>query len=156
MHWKRAVIVALLSIVTVFSLMAYARRQNPMLLHLFADSSCTCSDYDEEVTGLTLLNPFRDRLPEAGANVFLEEIKQGRCPIMASNLSDDACAWLVDHRRVSEWKLISRQDHPQRASLYYKLTKFGAGPRYRLTGVGLVEVVETNGNWKASVFDAQF
>ena len=140
----------------VLTTLAWLFRQDPMLLHVLADSSCACSDYDEEVSGMTVLNPFRDRLPEISAKAFLEDIKQGRCPVMASDVTPAECGFLMKHRRVSEWKLISRRDKPRHRSLYYKLTKLGSEPRFRFTGVGFIEVVEVNGAWKVCGFDAEF
>jgi hypothetical protein len=76
-RWRRLGIIAFVSFGIIFTALAYTHRQNPMLLHIFADSSCACSDYDEEISGLTLLNPFRNPSPEASANNFLEDIRQG-------------------------------------------------------------------------------
>lgn len=155
-RWRILVPVMLLVTAFVFSSWAYMHRQNPMLVHLFADSSCACSDYDEETSGLTVLNPFRDRTPEASANAFFEDLKQGHCPAAAFVLSASECAFLMEHRRVSEWKLVNRQDKANQVSLYYKLTEFGSDRQYRFTGIGFIEVVKSNGNWKVSADDAQF
>jgi hypothetical protein len=47
---------------------------NPVLLHthiLTKDEYTSCGGYYEEVTGITLLNPFRSRAPERIADGFL-------------------------------------------------------------------------------------
>ena len=155
-RWRKLGIIALLSAGAGLTASAYIHRQDPMLLHLFADSSCACSDYDEEVSGLTVFNPFRDRSPEASADKFLGESRQGRCPVMASSINPSVCEFFMDHRRASEWKLVSRRDQPQQVSLYYKLTKLGVEPKYRFTGVGFIEVVELKAGWRVNGFDAQF
>ncbi len=151
-RWRRVGIVSLLSVAAVFSVLACVRHRYPVLLHLF--SSCACTDYSDEVTGLTVFNPLRDRSPEASANAFLEEIKKGRCPIMAPGTGPVDCAFLMSNRRSSEWRLKNRRDQPHRVSLYYQFTRFG-DTHERWSGEGTVEVVDTDGIWKAAAIDIQ-
>jgi hypothetical protein len=40
-------------------------RRKPVLFHIMAETGCACGDYHEEVTGLVIFNPLRDRLRES-------------------------------------------------------------------------------------------
>jgi len=151
--WRKLGIIVLISVTVVITFLACLRHRYPVLLHLF--SSCACTDYSDEVTGLTVFNPFRDRSPEAIANAFLEEIKQGRCPVMAPNNGPVDCSYLLN-RRFSEWRLKNRRDQSHRVSLFYQFTRFDSMPHERWTGEGMFEVVETDGAWKASAFDIEW
>jgi hypothetical protein len=141
----------------VFAYRAYIFRSNPVLFHLFADTNCACGDYQEELSGLVLFNPFRDRSPEAVADNFLEQAREGKC---AANTPEAAalCAYTLENHRVAAWRLANRQDKLHRVSLYYKLTKLGEenDSRYRFTGEGLVEVVNTNDGWKVAFYSSDF
>jgi hypothetical protein len=151
--WQKLGIIVLISVTAVLTTLACLRHRYPVLLHLF--SSCACTDYSDEVTGLTVFNPFRDRSPEASANAFLEEIKQGRCPVMAPNNGPVDCSYLLNRRRSSEWRLKNRRDQPHRISLFYQFTPLNSQPHERWAGEGMVEVVNTDGVWKASAFDVE-
>lgn len=141
----------------VFAHSAYIQHGNPVLFHLFADTDCACGDYQEEVSGLVLFNPFRDRSPEAVADNFLEQARKGKC---VANTPDAAalCAYTLQHHRVAAWRLANRQDQLHRVSLYYKLTELGeeGDSRYRLTGEGVVEVVDTDAGWKVAFYSSYF
>src|ERR1039458_5978162 len=79
-RWRKPAIVVLLSVVVVFSVLVCVRHRYPVLFHF--PGSCACTDYSEEVEGLTVFNPFRDRTPEVSANRFFEDKRDGHCPEM--------------------------------------------------------------------------
>ena len=148
---KRLAIVAPLIVIVILSALAYTRHRFPVLFHL--SGSCACTDYSEEVEGLTVFNPFRDRSPEVGADKFLDELKQGRPVVVASEFKQ--ANWL---RRLGkplpfEWRLRHRRDQPHRVSLYYQFTRLDGQSHERWGGEGVVEVVDTDGSWKVSDFD---
>jgi hypothetical protein len=131
---------------------AYGIRHTPVLLHVFAETDCACGDFHEEVTGLILLNPFRDTAPEKSAAKFLETIRRGQCPA-----DDSICRGSLDRHRASDWRLAYRRQQGGHVMLYYKLTKYGATePEYRLSGEGLVEVEKAGDGWKVVNYSSYF
>jgi hypothetical protein len=150
-RWRKLGVVTLLSVSVVLVGLACSRHRYPVLFHL--SGSCACTDYSEEVEGRTVLNPFRDRSPEASASAFLEGIRQGRPLVVAPDFSP--ADWLqMEHKPLAfEWRLRHRRDQAHRVSLYYQFTRLDGQPHGRWGGEGTVEVVEINGTWKASVFD---
>ena len=131
---------------------AYALRGRPILLHVMADSGCACGEYHEEVTGIVVRNPFRDVSPEQIGARFLEDLGNGRCAGSSS-----ICQYALPDHRVSEWRLVNRDDTPGRIQLFYKLTKYGELDRkYQLTGEGLIEVRPSNGTWTVTNYSSYF
>jgi hypothetical protein len=150
-RWRKPAIVVLLSVVVVFSVLVCVRHRYPVLFHF--PGSCACTDYSEEVEGLTVFNPFRDRTPEASASAFLEDLRQGRHGIVAPNFPP--ADWLNGAGKpfAFEWRLRYRRDQPHRVSLYYQFTRLSGEPVPRWSGEGTVEMVDINGVWRASHFD---
>jgi hypothetical protein len=58
---------------------AFGPLGTPVLLHIFAETGCACSEYREEVTGVTIQNRLWDTSPERSAAKFLEGLRNGRC-----------------------------------------------------------------------------
>jgi len=130
----------------------YLVRQRPILLHLFAETGCACGDYHEDVTGLIVRNPFRDRSAEKIGAEFLEGLRSGQCTADAS-----VCRYALDDHRVSGWRLATRQDFSDRVLLFYRLTKFAApDPKFRLTGEGMIEVRLAKGGWTVAGYSSYF
>jgi hypothetical protein len=131
---------------------AYTLRRRPILFHAFADTGCACGEYHAEVTGLIVRNPFRDSLPEQGAAMFLNELREGRCTADASLYQ-----YALDGHRVSDWRLVNRHDNGHGVLLFYKLTKYAApNPKYKLSGEGQIEVVPTHGSWTVANYSSYF
>jgi len=151
MRMKRLAIVAPLVVVVILSALACTRHQFPVLFHL--SGSCACTDYSEEAEGLTVFNPFRDRSPEAGADKFLDALRQGRPLAVASDFRQVDWLHSVGKPLAFEWRLRHRRDQGHRVSLYYQFTLLDGQPHARWGGEGVVEVVDTGGSWKASNFD---
>jgi hypothetical protein len=139
---------------------AYRVRREAVLLHMLADADCACGDYHEEVTGLVILNPFRDQAPERAALSFFERLRKGQCQTTPPDVVLDAqlCRYALDGHRVSNWKLMNRQDQDQNVVLYYKLTKLGAEnePHRNLTGEGAVGVTKIGGTWTVTGYSSYF
>jgi hypothetical protein len=130
----------------------FALHDSPILFHIFAETNCACGEYHEEVTGVTVRNPFRDRSPERSAEGFLEDLRNGRCTVDVM-----LCRYALEGHRVSDWRLANRRDRTDGVQLYYTLTKFAEpDPKYRLTGEGLIEVVRTEGRWTVTNYSSYF
>ena len=126
---------------------AWTRRSRPVWLELLHETDCACGDFHEEVTGYTLLNPFRDRTPERAVDSFFEQLKTGKC---GENVYAGVCQYATEEvRPVLRWKLMNRKDSAGRISLYYRLKGKSQPDRSLVAddiwGEGLVEV-QANGN----------
>jgi hypothetical protein len=150
-QWQKSALAALLLVVGVLSVLVCIRHRHPVLFHI--PGSCACTDYSEEVEGLTVFNPFRDRSPEASASAFLEDQRQGRHPVVAPNFPPTEWLQSVPRPWAFKWRLRYRRDEPHRVSLYYQFTRLSGEPVPRWSGEGTVEMVDINGGWKASHFD---
>jgi hypothetical protein len=117
-----------------------------------AESGCACGEYHEEVTGIVVRNPFRDVSPEQIGARFLKDLSDGRCAGSSS-----ICQYALPDHRVSEWRLVNRQDARDHIQLFYKLTKYGElDGKYKLTGEGLIEVEPSNGVWMVTKYSSYF
>jgi len=124
----------------------------PVLSHFFADTGCACGEFHEDVTGLVVFNPFRNKLPEQSASKFLEEVRSGKC-------SGDAavCQYALTNHRVSEWRLENARNVGKHEVLYYRLTHIGSSePRFRLTGEGAIEMMPSADGWKVVDYASYF
>jgi hypothetical protein len=150
-RWLRLGSVALLTVASVLFVLVCVRHRYPVLSHF--PGSCACTDYSEEIEGLTVFNPFRDRSPEASASAFLGDLRQGRHPIVAPDFTSAESLQDVPRPWAFEWRSRYRREQPHRVSLYYQFTRLSGDPDPRWAGEGTVEVVDTDGSWKASNFD---
>jgi hypothetical protein len=150
-HARRVTFVA--GFLAIVFLLAFALRNTPVLIHVFGETDCACGDYHGRVTGLIVLNPFRDRLPEERAAQFLEETRKGRCTVEAS-----LCKYALNGHRVSDWRLANREDRGGRVLLYYRLAKsvFPEPIYHGLTGEGVVEVKRTQNEWTVVSYSSYF
>ena len=118
--------------------------RRPVLVQLFGEGGCACGDFHEKVTGVVVRNPLRDRDPERAAGDFLDGLKADRCAG-----SEDLCGYALPLHRISDWRLVNREDVGDSERLYFKLTKYGtSNPGYDLTGEGMVQVERTKGGWQ--------
>jgi hypothetical protein len=150
-RWRIPAIVVVLSIAAVLCILVCTRHRYPVLFHI--SGSCACTDYSEEVEGWSVFNPFRDRSPEASADTFLEDLRQGRPLTVAPDFGPADWLHIVHNPVAFEWRLRHRRDQPHRVSLYYQFTRLDGKPYQRWSGEGTVAVVEMNGNWKTQTFD---
>jgi len=157
MRYPKRMIIAIIAVsIFAFVSLFIAIRKPPVLLHLFADTDCACGDYQQELSGIVLLNPLRDRTPERNVDSFFTELREGRCaPSTAGNTSLD-CSYALDGHRVSEWRLAYRRDNGDTVELYYKLTSLGAEPKFSLTGEGLVKAQHTKDAWHVTYYSSYF
>lgn len=83
----------------------------PVLLHtrVFAENDQWCGVFTEQVTGFTVLNPLRSRVPERAAEAFLRAASQGKC---LPEWNERTCNYIVTKRpvRAREWRLVYRFD----------------------------------------------
>jgi hypothetical protein len=146
-------LVLVLAIATALFLTTAFIWRKPVLFHILAETGCACGDFHEEVTGLALFNPFRNRSPERSAQKFLEGLRDGSC-----SADEPLCRYAMDGHRVSQWRLSNlREEDGNLAALYYKLTKLGVEEsKFRLTGEGMVELARTRDGWTVVNYSSYF
>src|SRR6266436_3757684 len=86
-------------------------------LQLFA-ASCPCPTFHEQVTGLIVLNPLRNRAPEKAATQFLSDLRKGKC-----NAEERTVPWLckdaLERRPVLDLRLRNRKGVGNTVMLFY-------------------------------------
>jgi hypothetical protein len=114
----RWVLIALAFLLIVVAVAFAHPRLSNSSLQLFADTNCACGDYQEDLSGIVILNPFRDRAPEDSATRFLSDLKNSKCAA-----TDPALCTYALHtaRPVLDWKLVNRRDTSELTSLFYRL-----------------------------------
>lgn len=127
------------------------RNQFPVLFHGF--SSCACTDYSYDVTGVTIFNPFRDHAPEQSADAFLNDLKSGRCSVNISTHIGFTCDHADEGIRDFEWKLRNIRYENHGVTLYYKFDKWLPEKYESFASEGIVELVQVDGAWKPTRFD---
>jgi hypothetical protein len=94
----------------------------PVLLHthiLTTPDYRSCGAYNEEGTGVTLLNPLRSRGPERVADRFMRALSKGMC---APEVGDKLCTFLKQHPlSSSEWRLANRTEFGRDTHIFYRL-----------------------------------
>ncbi len=129
-----------------------AIRSGPTLLRAFGDTGCACGDYHAKVTGLTILNPFRDRSPEIIANDFLADLRANKC-----SASQKLCGYALPEHRISDWRLVGREDTRGLVALFFKLTKYHApGLGYDMTGEGTIQLRQDARGWRVVFYSSYF
>src|SRR6266496_4200541 len=75
--------------------LVWALATKPVLLHthvLGRADDRSCDTYNEAGTGIAILNPFRSRLPEETANVFMRAASKAKC---SPGLSEALCGFVT-------------------------------------------------------------
>jgi hypothetical protein len=120
--------------------------RSPVLFHL--DGGCVCTDYSPEVEGFSFFNPLRNRAPEATADAFLRDVRDGRCPASAAPiLAADFCSTPRSYFHATVWKLKHRTDRPEGITLYYA---------FNGTGEGLLKLAGKDGSWVVTAAEAVY
>jgi hypothetical protein len=70
--FSAALLVVLMSTLT----WAGIHKTRPVLFQLFKETNCACGDYHQELSGFTVLNPFRDRAADRAVNMFLTAMQK--------------------------------------------------------------------------------
>lgn len=127
-------------------------------LQLFA-ASCPCPTFHEQVTGLIVLNPLRNRAPEKAAAQFLSELRKGQC-----NTEEGTVPWLckdaLERRPVLDLRLRNRRDVGNTVMLFY-LFKGQFRPDRDVDpedawGEGMVQVEHIGADWKVSNYGSRY
>jgi hypothetical protein len=117
------IIVAVSCFVTIF---AYVRRYDPVLMALDPDI--------RDDHGFQLLNPFRDKSPEAPAFAFLDKMKSGRCSTALEGIETDndrrisICRSESQHP-ITSWHLEARGWDRGRVLLRYRVKRLSGHKR---------------------------
>lgn len=124
----------------------------PVLVHthiLSKPDYRSCGAYNEEETGVTILNPFRARAPERVAEVFLRAASNAKC---LPDMPEDFCRF-VEKRPLpaTEWRLVNRRDSARMISLFYRLGwKSHELAKHDGCAIAEVDVERTGTGWQIS------
>jgi hypothetical protein len=131
---------------------AMALGHKPIIFHAFAERDCACGDFHDKVTGLVVRNPFRDLAPERAADSFLASLRANKCYV-----GNELCDYALPEHRVSDWRLVNRDDAGDSATLYFRLTKYGnLDQRYSLTGEGMIRLRKDTTGWRVLSYGSYF
>jgi hypothetical protein len=127
-------------------------------LQVFA-ASCPCPTFHEQVTGLIVLNPLRNRAPEEAATQFLSDLKNGKCDAEETSVPG-LCKAALDRRPVLDLKLRNRKDVGNTVMLFYLFKgKFrpdrGIDPE-DAWGEGMVQVERTGSEWRVTNYGSRY
>jgi len=133
----------------------WIKRKNLMLVHVFSDTSCACGDFHEEVSGLNILNPLRDRQPERAAEEFFHASSTGRCPTLYDT---GLCQYSETQGSVRGWKLVNAKRSSDGIDLFYKLdsSRRASTSQPSWTGEGCVHLIRIAGVWRVASYGAYF
>jgi hypothetical protein len=107
-----------------------------------------CGEYNEEATGITIMNPIRSRFQERVADAFLRAASNGEC---SPDVSEALCTFVKAGHSVParEWRLVNRRDSNGNITLFYRL--LGASQelqRHNGCEVARVDMEQNVATWK--------
>jgi hypothetical protein len=122
-------------------------------------ASCPCPTFHEEVTGLIVLNPLRDREPEKVASQFLADLRNGKCNADESTVPG-VCKAALERRPVLDLRLRNRKDASNAVVLFY-LFKGKFRPDRDIDpedawGEGIVQVKRIGTEWRVTNYGSRY
>ena len=143
-----------LSVVTLISRPHFSTSS----LQLFG-AACPCPTFHEEVTGLIVLNPLRDREPEKVALQFLSDVRNGKCNADESTVPG-LCKTALERRLVLDLRLRNRKDVSNAVVLFYRF-KGKFRPDRDIDpedawGEGMVQVERIGAEWKVTNYGSRY
>jgi len=107
---------------SAMALITWGFASKPVLPHthiLTKDDRQECGAYNQEGTGVTILNPFRSRAPERIADRFLRAASNADC---SPDLNEEFCKFVRKRPLPAKgWRLVYRRDFPNDVRLYFRL-----------------------------------
>lgn len=141
--WKRLGLATLLTLAAATVAMAALRDHYPVLVHLFP--TCACTDDSWAVTGINILNPFRDRSAERAADQFFADLRAGKCPDNATESFKNTCRNTPKERMPTAFDTkLKYIDSSDGRTLYYKLDRKDAPRDYPFVSEGHVSMSRTD------------
>ena len=122
-------------------------------------ASCPCPTFHEEVTGLVVLNPLRDRAPEKVASPFVSDLRNGKCSADERTVPG-LCNAALERRPVLDLRLRNRKDVGNAVVLFYLFKG-----RFRpdrdtsagdIWGEGMVQVERIGTEWKVTNYGSRY
>lgn len=81
----------------------------------------SCGAYNEEGTGVTILNPLRSRAAERVADSFLRALSDGRC---SPETNEGLCKAMAKRSLpATDWRLVYRKNFGNEVDLFYRLER---------------------------------
>ena len=109
-----------------------------------------CPTFHDEVTGLIVLNPLRDRTPERAASLFLSDLRNREC-IADERIVPGLCKDALERRPVLDLRLRNRRDVNSTVTLFYFFKGKFRPDRdidpWDAWGEGMVQLERKGQNW---------
>jgi hypothetical protein len=142
-----------LTLLVTLAILAYCVlviASRPVLLHthIFTRADYrSCGGYNDEGTGITILNPFRSRAAEHKADEFLRAARSGQC---LPEMDENWCSSVTKHPLpASEWRLAYARARTNHVDLFYRLRKISPAQTHTTDCVIAMVALEQDGaNWK--------
>ena len=103
---RKTIRLTLLLTLGILAYCVFLIASKPVLLHTHIFSGVdyrSCGGYNDEGTGVTILNPFRSRGAEHKADEFLRAAHKGRC---LAEMNENWCSSIAKHPLpASKWHL---------------------------------------------------
>jgi hypothetical protein len=131
---------------------------SPVLVHTHRFTSPdyrSCGAYNEEGTGITVLNPFRSRTPERTGDDFLRAASAGSCPAAASA---KLCSFLKTHPwpDLPKWRLVYRRDSSEDVTLFYRIGRHSQETMGTGCVIAMVDVKTAGAAWQVSGYGISY
>lgn len=138
----------LLIFIAVFIVLAqFYLSDKPSVLYKYKDKAAV----DPGNSLFVVFNPFRDKTPEFEAENVLEQLREGNCKEIGTDLEIDC-----DRETTSElmtWNLVDREEQTDRIRLHYAVYRRNNESRYSNVWITLQN---ESGSWKARSFEAWY
>jgi hypothetical protein len=116
-RYIRVLLIALFLVAAVGASLSLSK---PVLLHTHRftrKDDRSCGGYDEQGTGITVLNPLRSREAEQVADAVFHGLANADCP---SEMSVNSCKNIALRKLApKEWKIAYRTDSGKDVDLFY-------------------------------------
>src|ERR1051326_308825 len=142
-------------IICVFASLVWMIVSGPVLLHTNALSKTNideCGEYNEQATGLTVLNPLRSRFQERLADGFLKAASKGEC---SPNINAELFRFVTARHTLParKWDLMNRRDDGGHTTLFYRLKDLSKKfTTYQRCTIAQVDIERTGTTWNVVGF----
>lgn len=143
---------AVAAIVCATAVVVWWFASTPVLLHthiLTKPDYRSWGAYNEEGTGVTILNPFRSRVAERVAEAFLRDASSGEC---SPEMSEGLCG-AVKRRPLpaADWRLVYRRNIGNDIYVFYRLRQAS-----QQCVMAMVRLKQNGASWKISAYGLSY
>ncbi len=157
--WSVKRVLRLAAVVGILALLVWTLLSKPVLIHTHLLSKAdhrSCGAYNEEGSGLTVLNPIRSRAAERMADAFLDDASHGR---FSAAMSKGVSQMLRKEYLlpVAEWRLVNRSDLDGNITLFCRLEQRTPEPKNQnACVVAMVRMRHAGTRWQISSYGLSY